>query len=87
MNKNGASLDLAAGDSLFLPPKIADLLDRLRAIGVSPRTVQIERDGWILLAARHSQVVPVRVLDLRGTWCTAPGHLGGAGSAAWGWPR
>ena len=47
--------DLAAGDTLFLPPKIADLLDRLRAIGVSPRTVQIERDGWILLAARHSQ--------------------------------
>jgi ABC transporter/Methyltransferase domain len=32
---------LAAGDSLFLPPKIAELLDQLRAIGVSPRTVQI----------------------------------------------
>jgi DNA-binding transcriptional MerR regulator len=44
---------LAAGDSLFLPPKIAELLDQLRAIGVSPRTVQIERDGWILLAARY----------------------------------
>ena len=44
---------LAAGDSLFLPPKIAELLDQLRAIGVSPRTIQIERDGWILLAARH----------------------------------
>ena len=44
---------LAAGDTLFLPAEIADLLDRLRAIGVSPRTVQIERDGWILLAARH----------------------------------
>jgi len=44
---------LAVGDSLFLPPKIAELLDHLRAIGVSPRTVQIERDGWILLAAKH----------------------------------
>jgi DNA-binding transcriptional MerR regulator len=44
---------LAAGDSLFLPPKIAELLDQLRAIGVSQRTVQIERDGWILLAARY----------------------------------
>jgi DNA-binding transcriptional MerR regulator len=44
---------LAAGDSLFLPPKIAELLDHLRAIGVGPRTVQIERDGWILLAARY----------------------------------
>lgn len=44
---------LTAGDSLFLPPRIADLLDQLRAIGVSPRTVQIERDGWILLAAKY----------------------------------
>lgn len=44
---------LAAGDSLFLPPRIAELLDQLRVIGVSPRTVRIERDGWILLAARH----------------------------------
>lgn len=44
---------LAAGDSLFLPPKITELLDQLRAIGVSPRTIQIERDGWILLAARY----------------------------------
>lgn len=47
--------NLAAGDTLFLPEKIAGLLDRLRAIGVSPRTVQVERDGWILLAARHRQ--------------------------------
>jgi DNA-binding transcriptional MerR regulator len=44
---------LAVGDSLFLPPKIAELLDQLRAIGVSARTIQIERDGWILLAARY----------------------------------
>src|SRR6185437_2597055 len=44
---------LVAGDSLFLPPKVAELLDQLSAIGISPRTVQIERDGWILLAARN----------------------------------
>jgi DNA-binding transcriptional MerR regulator len=46
---------LAAGDTLFLPPKIAELLDRLRAIGVGARTIQIERDGWILLAARFRE--------------------------------
>ena len=46
---------LAAGDSLFLPPKIAELLDKLRAIGVSQRTIQIERNGWILLAARYRE--------------------------------
>lgn len=44
---------LAAGDTLFLPAKIVEFLDALRGIGVSPRTVQIERDGWILLAAKY----------------------------------
>ena len=34
-----------------MPADIADLLDRLRAIGVNDQTIQRERDGWILLAA------------------------------------
>jgi DNA-binding transcriptional MerR regulator len=46
---------LAAGDGLFLPAEVADLLDRLREIGVSQRTVQIERDAWILLAGRYRE--------------------------------
>jgi len=44
---------LVAGDTLFLPPKIVDLLDGLRAIGVSERTITRERDGWIVLAAGY----------------------------------
>jgi hypothetical protein len=43
---------LAAGDSLALPPEVTSYLDRLREIGVSERMVEGERDGWILLAAR-----------------------------------
>jgi len=43
---------LAAGDSLALPPEVISYLDRLREIGASERMVQGERDGWILLAAR-----------------------------------
>ena len=43
---------LAAGDSLALPPEVISYLDRLREIGVSERMVQGERDGWILVAAR-----------------------------------
>jgi DNA-binding transcriptional MerR regulator len=43
---------LAAGDSLVLPPEVISYLDRLRRIGVSERLVEAERDGWILLAAR-----------------------------------
>ncbi|HEY3903241.1 MAG TPA: MerR family transcriptional regulator [Streptosporangiaceae bacterium] len=44
---------LVAGDTLFLPPKIVDLLDGLRAAGVSERTIRMERDGWIVLAAGY----------------------------------
>jgi DNA-binding transcriptional MerR regulator len=43
---------LAAGDSLALPPEVISYLDRLREIGVSERMVEGERDGWILVAAR-----------------------------------
>jgi DNA-binding transcriptional MerR regulator len=50
---------LAAGDSLTLPPGVTRYLDRLREIGVSERLVQGERDGWILMMARW----PERVLE------------------------
>jgi DNA-binding transcriptional MerR regulator len=43
---------LAAGDSLALPPEVTSYLDRLREIGTSARMLEGERDGWILLAAR-----------------------------------
>ena len=43
---------LAAGDSLALPPEVISYLDRLREIGASERIVEGERDGWILVAAR-----------------------------------
>jgi DNA-binding transcriptional MerR regulator len=43
---------LAAGDSLALPPDVVAYLERLREIGVSERLVEAERDGWILVAAR-----------------------------------
>lgn len=43
---------LAAGDSLVLPPEVVAYLDRLRELGVSERMIEGERDGWILIAAR-----------------------------------
>ncbi|MDH6436057.1 DNA-binding transcriptional MerR regulator [Streptomyces sp. SAI-144] len=48
---------LAAGDSLALPQEVVDYLDRLRALGVDERIVQVERDGWIPLAARSPERV------------------------------
>jgi len=44
---------LTAGDRLFVPAEIADLLDQIRGLGISDEAMQIERDSWILLAARY----------------------------------
>jgi DNA-binding transcriptional MerR regulator len=44
---------LAAGDSLALPPEVVSYLDRLREVGMSQRMVEAERDGWILVAAHR----------------------------------
>ncbi|QLH23670.1 MerR family transcriptional regulator [Streptomyces sp. Rer75] len=49
---------LAAGDHLALPQEVVDFLDHLRALGVDERIVQVERDGWIPLAAHSPDRVP-----------------------------
>jgi DNA-binding transcriptional MerR regulator len=53
-----AGLAEGGGERLFLPGEIVDILDRLRALGVSERTVQMERDGWILAVALSPGSVP-----------------------------
>jgi DNA-binding transcriptional MerR regulator len=40
---------LTAGDRLFVSTDVADYLDRLDALGVSQRTIEMERDVWILM--------------------------------------
>jgi DNA-binding transcriptional MerR regulator len=49
---------LAAGDGLALPTEVVEFLNRLRALGVDERIVQVERDGWIPLAAHSPERVP-----------------------------
>jgi DNA-binding transcriptional MerR regulator len=44
---------LAAGDRLYVPAEIADLFDLFAAMNLNQEAIQIERDGWILLAARY----------------------------------
>ncbi|MEU0542329.1 MerR family transcriptional regulator [Nocardia sp. NPDC005978] len=56
---------LAAGDSLVLPVDVVEFLDRLRALGVDERIIRIERDGWIPLAARTPERVPVLIARKR----------------------
>jgi DNA-binding transcriptional MerR regulator len=48
---------LAAGDSLVLPPEVVSYLDRLREIGASERMLEGERDGWILVTARWPEFI------------------------------
>jgi DNA-binding transcriptional MerR regulator len=48
--------ELVAGERLFLAPEVVDYLDELRELGISERTVRLERDGWILIAARAPEV-------------------------------
>ncbi|WP_145227598.1 MerR family transcriptional regulator [Rudaeicoccus suwonensis] len=44
--------ELAAGDSLALPPEAVSYLSTLRSIGVPELMVDAERDAWILVAAQ-----------------------------------
>jgi DNA-binding transcriptional MerR regulator len=50
--------ELTAGERLFLPPEVVDILDRLRAMGASERMVLVERDIWIMLVALSPESVP-----------------------------
>jgi len=50
--------ELAAGDSLALPPEAVAYLDRLRELDVPERAVRIERDAWILVAAQIPAQMP-----------------------------
>ena len=49
---------LAAGDSLALPPVAVAYLDRMRDFGFRERLIEIERDSWILIAAQIPEQVP-----------------------------
>lgn len=50
---------LAAGDSLALPPDAVAYLDRLRDLGVPEQMIEGERDAWILVAAQLPEHMPL----------------------------
>jgi len=57
---------LAAGDSLTLPPEVVAHLDRMRELGFPERVVRIERDSWILIAAQKPDQVARLLAHKRG---------------------
>ena len=58
---------LSSGDRLFVSAEVADYLDHLREIGVSQRTVQLERDLWILVQAVSPKEAAILIDDKRET--------------------
>jgi DNA-binding transcriptional MerR regulator len=56
---------LSAGDRLFVSAEVAEFLDWLRELGVSRRSVQMERDGWILLQAVSPEEAAFWIADKR----------------------
>lgn len=54
---------LRAGDRLFVAAEVADYLDRLHEIAVSQRTVQMERDIWILLQSVSPKEAAIWIAD------------------------
>lgn len=56
---------LRAGDRLFVSAEVADYLDRLHELGVSQRSVQMERDLWILLQSVSPKEAAIWIADKR----------------------
>jgi DNA-binding transcriptional MerR regulator len=56
---------LGAGDRLFVTADVADYLDRLHEMGVSQRTVQMERDGWILMQSASPRDAALWIAEKR----------------------
>ncbi|MCX4091899.1 MerR family transcriptional regulator [Nocardia sp. alder85J] len=55
--------ELAGGDELVLPAEVVAILNRLRALGVSERTVRLERDWAILTQASDPSAMPQWIRD------------------------
>jgi len=62
---------LAAGDSLALPPEAVAYLERLRELGFSERLIAGERDAWILVAAELPEHMPT-LMALKGQQLDEP---------------
>ncbi len=56
---------LAAGDSLALPPEAVAYLARMRELGFPPRLVDAERDAWIVVAAQLPESMPMYMASKR----------------------
>ena len=66
---------LAAGDSLALPPEAVAYLARLRELGIPERAIEMERDAWILVAAQVPDEMPA-LMALKSAQIESPALVG-----------
>jgi DNA-binding transcriptional MerR regulator len=57
---------LISGDRLFVSAEVADYLETLREVGVQQRTIQLERDLWILVQSISPDQAAILIADKRG---------------------
>ncbi len=62
---------LAAGDSLALPPVAVAYVERMRELGFPERLIEVERDSWILIAAQVPDEVPA-LMEIKHTQLEHP---------------
>ncbi len=78
---------LSGGDRLFVSAEVADYLDRLRQLGVSERTVTMERDMWIFMQSISPQQAAIWIADKRAAMRDREFRaIYLAYDAAFGWP-
>ncbi len=56
---------LGSGDRLFVSAEVADFLELLDELGVSRRTIQMERNGWILMQSASPKQAAIWLADKR----------------------
>ncbi|WP_410792294.1 MerR family transcriptional regulator [Kribbella sp. C-35] len=54
---------LAAGESLALPQSVVGYLDALRGLGMREEYIEMERDGWILVAAQAPDLIDAVIVQ------------------------
>lgn len=52
---------LVGGEHLALPQSVVDYLDRLRGLGIGERYIELERDGWIMVAAQVPHLIDAMI--------------------------
>lgn len=80
--------ELASGGQPFLPPGVASMHEQMRELGVSERTLDCERDAWVLIQVLYPELVEEWAAT-QAAMLDDPGYadLYRVMDQAWDWPE